>query len=174
MSFWYHYFSTILSVQFHHNPSGSLWPQTTRTLHPSSSSQGPVLSRWGEKENKGRGAGYGGWWWGIAGWSKDKETLWDISKLFHGFFRVKLQITSYSYIIWGTLKPCSAHSEATMTSKLLCLSLSCLQLIIYEQENFQGRCHELTGPCNNLQEAGVEKVGSILVLCGPWVCLRKR
>uniref|UniRef100_A0A3Q1GST9 Beta-crystallin B2 n=1 Tax=Acanthochromis polyacanthus TaxID=80966 RepID=A0A3Q1GST9_9TELE len=43
------------------------------------------------------------------------------------------------------------------------------RLVIYEQENFQGRCHELTGPCNNLQEAGVEKVGSILVLCGPWV-----
>ncbi|XP_047197203.1 beta-crystallin B2 [Hippoglossus stenolepis] len=42
-------------------------------------------------------------------------------------------------------------------------------LVIYEQENFQGRCHELTGPSNNLQEAGVEKVGSILVLCGPWV-----
>ena len=41
------------------------------------------------------------------------------------------------------------------------------QLVIYEQENFQGRCHELTGPCNNVQEAGVEKVGSILVLCGP-------
>lgn len=41
------------------------------------------------------------------------------------------------------------------------------QLVVYEQENFQGRCHELTGPCNNLQEAGVEKVGSILVLCGP-------
>ncbi|KAK3565863.1 hypothetical protein QTP86_019623, partial [Hemibagrus guttatus] len=40
------------------------------------------------------------------------------------------------------------------------------KLIVYEQENFQGRCHELTGPCNNLQEAGVEKVGSILVLCG--------
>ncbi|XP_054867183.1 beta-crystallin B2 isoform X2 [Amphiprion ocellaris] len=46
---------------------------------------------------------------------------------------------------------------------------SAFKLIIYEQENFQGRCHELTGPCNNLQEAGVEKVGSILVLCGPWV-----
>ncbi|KAG7331962.1 hypothetical protein KOW79_003796 [Hemibagrus wyckioides] len=46
---------------------------------------------------------------------------------------------------------------------------STFKLIVYEQENFQGRCHELTGPCNNLQEAGVEKVGSILVLCGPWV-----
>lgn len=41
------------------------------------------------------------------------------------------------------------------------------QLVIYEQENFQGHCQELTAACNNLQEAGVEKVGSILVLCGP-------
>ncbi|XP_051509041.1 beta-crystallin B2-like [Myxocyprinus asiaticus] len=46
---------------------------------------------------------------------------------------------------------------------------SAFKLVIYEQENFQGRCHELTGPHNNLQEAGMEKVGSILVLCGPWV-----
>ncbi|KAI2661497.1 Beta-crystallin B2 [Labeo rohita] len=43
------------------------------------------------------------------------------------------------------------------------------KLVIYEQENFQGRCHELTGPCNNIQEADVAKVGSVLVLCGPWV-----
>uniref|UniRef100_A0A8C0YHY7 Beta-crystallin B2 n=2 Tax=Cyprinus carpio TaxID=7962 RepID=A0A8C0YHY7_CYPCA len=43
------------------------------------------------------------------------------------------------------------------------------KLVIYEQENFQGRCHELTEPCNNIQEADVAKVGSILVLCGPWV-----
>uniref|UniRef100_A0A3Q0SL01 Beta-crystallin B2 n=1 Tax=Amphilophus citrinellus TaxID=61819 RepID=A0A3Q0SL01_AMPCI len=35
---------------------------------------------------------------------------------------------------------------------------SAFKLVIYEQENFQGRCHELTGPCNNLQEAGVDKV----------------
>lgn len=44
---------------------------------------------------------------------------------------------------------------------------SCPQLVIYEQENFQGRCHELTAACNNLQESGLDKVGSILVLCGP-------
>ncbi|XP_063050813.1 beta-crystallin B2 [Engraulis encrasicolus] len=50
---------------------------------------------------------------------------------------------------------------------------SAFKLIIYEQENFQGQCHELTGPCNNLEEAGVEKVGSILVLCGPWVGYEK-
>ncbi|MGH0174249.1 UNVERIFIED_CONTAM: hypothetical protein FKN15_067504 [Acipenser sinensis] len=37
------------------------------------------------------------------------------------------------------------------------------------KENFQGRCHELTGPCPDLREFGVEKVGSILVQSGPWV-----
>ncbi|XP_061117217.1 beta-crystallin B2 [Conger conger] len=47
--------------------------------------------------------------------------------------------------------------------------ITAFKLVIYEQENFQGRCHELTAACNQLQEAGVEKVGSILVHCGPWV-----
>ncbi|KPP68417.1 beta-crystallin B2-like [Scleropages formosus] len=47
------------------------------------------------------------------------------------------------------------------------------KLVIYEQENFQGRCHELSGLCTDLQEAGVEKVESILVLCGPWVGYEK-
>ncbi|KAF5880036.1 beta-crystallin B2 [Clarias magur] len=62
-----------------------------------------------------------------------------------------------------------ASDHQNPTSKQQNPASSSFKLIIYEQENFQGRCHELTGPCNNLQEAGVEKVGSILVLCGPWV-----
>lgn len=41
------------------------------------------------------------------------------------------------------------------------------QLVIYDQENFQGCCHELTASCSNLKDSGLEKVGSILVLCGP-------
>ncbi|XP_030631646.1 beta-crystallin B2-like isoform X2 [Chanos chanos] len=40
---------------------------------------------------------------------------------------------------------------------------------IYERENFQGQCHELTGACPNLQELGIERVGSIIVHSGPWV-----
>ncbi|XP_071672273.1 beta-crystallin B2 isoform X2 [Patagioenas fasciata] len=44
-----------------------------------------------------------------------------------------------------------------------------VQIAIFEQENFQGRCHELSGACHNLKEAGVDKVGSILVHSGPWV-----
>ncbi|KAL9834409.1 beta-crystallin B2 [Geothlypis trichas] len=43
------------------------------------------------------------------------------------------------------------------------------KIAIFEQENFQGRCHELSGACPNLKEAGVDKVGSILVHSGPWV-----
>lgn len=43
------------------------------------------------------------------------------------------------------------------------------QIAIFEQENFQGRCHELSGACPNLKEAGVDKVGSILVHSGPYV-----
>ncbi|KAM5192431.1 beta-crystallin B2 [Mantella aurantiaca] len=43
------------------------------------------------------------------------------------------------------------------------------KIVLFEQENFQGRCHELSGPCTSLKEAGMEKVGSILVHSGPWV-----
>ncbi|XP_043835492.1 beta-crystallin B2 [Dromiciops gliroides] len=42
-------------------------------------------------------------------------------------------------------------------------------IVIFEQENFQGRSHELSGPCSNLKETGMEKAASILVQSGPWV-----
>lgn len=48
-------------------------------------------------------------------------------------------------------------------------SLFLLQIIIFEQENFQGHSHELNGPCPNLKETGVEKAGSVLVQAGPYV-----
>lgn len=48
-------------------------------------------------------------------------------------------------------------------------SLLLLQIIIFEQENFQGHSHELNGPCPNLKETGVEKAGSVLVQAGPYV-----
>uniref|UniRef100_A0A8C0GNH6 Beta-crystallin B2 n=1 Tax=Chelonoidis abingdonii TaxID=106734 RepID=A0A8C0GNH6_CHEAB len=43
------------------------------------------------------------------------------------------------------------------------------KIVVFEQENFQGRCHELNAACSNLKESGMEKVGSILVHSGPWV-----
>lgn len=48
-------------------------------------------------------------------------------------------------------------------------TLLLLQIIIFEQENFQGHSHELSGPCPNLKETGVEKAGSVLVQAGPYV-----
>ncbi|XP_023617838.1 beta-crystallin B2 [Myotis lucifugus] len=43
------------------------------------------------------------------------------------------------------------------------------KIIIFEQENFQGRSQELSGPCPNLKETGMDKAGSVLVQAGPWV-----
>ncbi|XP_074057053.1 beta-crystallin B2 [Macrotis lagotis] len=43
------------------------------------------------------------------------------------------------------------------------------KIVIFEQENFQGRSHELNGPCANLKDTGMEKAASILVQSGPWV-----
>uniref|UniRef100_A0A8C6QDK4 Beta-crystallin B2 n=1 Tax=Nannospalax galili TaxID=1026970 RepID=A0A8C6QDK4_NANGA len=43
------------------------------------------------------------------------------------------------------------------------------KVIIFEQENFQGHSHELSGPCPNLKEMGVEKAASVLVQAGPYV-----
>lgn len=49
------------------------------------------------------------------------------------------------------------------------LTFRCFQIIIFEQENFQGHSHELSGPCPNLKETGVGKAGSVLVQAGPYV-----
>ncbi|XP_069788943.1 beta-crystallin B2-like [Narcine bancroftii] len=42
-------------------------------------------------------------------------------------------------------------------------------IVLFEQENFQGRFHELNSPCPNLKEAGLGKVGSLVVHSGPWI-----
>ncbi|XP_059498732.1 beta-crystallin B1-like isoform X1 [Stegostoma tigrinum] len=44
---------------------------------------------------------------------------------------------------------------------------------IFEQENFQGRCVEVTGECMNVCDMGFERVGSVRVDCGPWVVYDK-
>ncbi|KAE8292520.1 Beta-crystallin B2 Beta-B2 crystallin Beta-crystallin Bp [Larimichthys crocea] len=87
---------------------------------------------------------------------------------------VYIELVVPSQTHWHTLsRPCRSDHYGHRTQKPATqqqqAGVSSFALVIYEQENFQGRCHELTGPSNNLQEAGVEKVGSILVLCGPWV-----
>ncbi|XP_055003460.1 beta-crystallin B2 isoform X1 [Sorex araneus] len=43
------------------------------------------------------------------------------------------------------------------------------KIVVFEQENFQGRSQELSGPCPSLKETGLDKAGSVLVQAGPWV-----
>lgn len=106
-----------------------------------------------------------GWkcWFVLAGWLKatDMRVLGDSAR-------------SGLQQMWGWAEPVVGdsvcpprrgagggvpHSEAP----------ALFQIAIFEQENFQGRCHELSGACPNLKEAGVDKVGSILVHSGPYV-----
>lgn len=42
-----------------------------------------------------------------------------------------------------------------------------LQLVVFEQENFQGRRVEFSGECLNLGDRGFDRVRSLIVLSGP-------
>lgn len=44
---------------------------------------------------------------------------------------------------------------------------SLLQLVVFEQENFQGRRVEFSGECLNLGDRGFERVRSLIVTSGP-------
>lgn len=43
----------------------------------------------------------------------------------------------------------------------------CPQIIVFEQENFQGRQMEFTAECLNLADCGFERVRSVIVSSGP-------
>ncbi|XP_048411643.1 beta-crystallin B2-like [Stegostoma tigrinum] len=60
-------------------------------------------------------------------------------------------------------------SEQNPTPKQHPTSTAGHKITLYEQENFQGLFHEVTGPCPNLKETGLGKVGSLVVHTGPWV-----
>lgn len=42
-----------------------------------------------------------------------------------------------------------------------------IQMCVYDQENFQGRCIEITGESLNVCDMGMDKVRSLRVECGP-------
>uniref|UniRef100_A0A672IC32 Beta/gamma crystallin 'Greek key' domain-containing protein n=1 Tax=Salarias fasciatus TaxID=181472 RepID=A0A672IC32_SALFA len=48
------------------------------------------------------------------------------------------------------------------------LALS-LQVTVFEQEHFQGKCLEFTSECCNIQECGLDNIRSIRVESGAWV-----
>ncbi|XP_048852352.1 beta-crystallin B1-like isoform X2 [Brienomyrus brachyistius] len=43
------------------------------------------------------------------------------------------------------------------------------KMCIFDQENFQGRCMEITGECMSVCQAGFDRVRSLRVHCGPFV-----
>lgn len=40
-------------------------------------------------------------------------------------------------------------------------------MCVYDQENFQGRCIEITAECVNVCDMGMDRVRSLRVECGP-------
>ncbi|KAK2121293.1 Beta-crystallin B1 [Saguinus oedipus] len=47
------------------------------------------------------------------------------------------------------------------------------RLVVFEQENFQGRRVEFSGECSNLGDRGIDRVRSIIVSSGPWVAFEQ-
>ncbi|KGL96596.1 Beta-crystallin B1 [Charadrius vociferus] len=48
-------------------------------------------------------------------------------------------------------------------------STEAFRIIVFEQENFQGRQMEFTTECLNLGDRGFDRVRSVIVTSGPWV-----
>ncbi|NWS67937.1 CRBB1 protein, partial [Crotophaga sulcirostris] len=48
-------------------------------------------------------------------------------------------------------------------------STEAFRIIVFEQENFQGRQMEFTTECPNLGDRGFDRVRSVIVISGPWV-----
>ncbi|XP_004479143.1 beta-crystallin B1 [Dasypus novemcinctus] len=47
------------------------------------------------------------------------------------------------------------------------------RLVVFEQENFQGRRMEFSGECLNLGDRGFDRVRSVIVSAGPWVAFEQ-
>ncbi|XP_046944087.1 beta-crystallin B1 isoform X1 [Lynx rufus] len=48
-----------------------------------------------------------------------------------------------------------------------------IRLVVFEQENFQGRRVEFSGECLNLADRGFDRVRSLIVTSGPWVAFEQ-
>ncbi|XP_041084925.1 beta-crystallin B1 [Polyodon spathula] len=69
----------------------------------------------------------------------------------------------------GTTAPNPA-SKATKTGER---SMGSYKIIVYEQENFQGRYMEFQNECVNLSDHGFDRVRSVRIECGPWVAFEQ-
>lgn len=78
------------------------------------------------------------------------------------------QILFFSVYMW-----CCIHMRASAVCCFFCLFFTCLcfprQIIVFDEECFQGRRHEFTSECCNVMEFGFETVRSLRVESGAWV-----
>uniref|UniRef100_A0A8D0JIW8 Beta-crystallin B1 n=1 Tax=Sus scrofa TaxID=9823 RepID=A0A8D0JIW8_PIG len=72
---------------------------------------------------------------------------------------------------WGV---CQARNRRKESKKAGWFSSSVpVKLVVFEQENFQGRRVEFSGECLNLGDRGFDRVRSIIVTSGPWVAFEQ-
>ncbi|XP_043924216.1 beta-crystallin B1 [Protopterus annectens] len=64
----------------------------------------------------------------------------------------------------------AATSKAPKAGEPVMMSF---RIIIFEQENFQGRRMEFMNECVNLCDRGFDRVRSVIVECGPWVAFEQ-
>ncbi|KAM5200517.1 beta-crystallin B1 [Hipposideros larvatus] len=72
--------------------------------------------------------------------------------------------------------PGSALAPASMpvpTAQVADLPPGSYRLVVFEQENFQGRRVEFSGECLNLGDHGFDRVRSLIVTSGPWVAFEQ-
>ncbi|KAK1160053.1 beta-crystallin B1-like [Acipenser oxyrinchus oxyrinchus] len=82
---------------------------------------------------------------------------------------LKMSQTPKSAASQGTPAPNPA-SKATKTGEP---SMGSYKMIVYEQENFQGRHMEFQNECVNLCDRGFDRVRSVRIECGPWVAFEQ-
>ncbi|XP_008576510.1 PREDICTED: beta-crystallin B1 [Galeopterus variegatus] len=64
-------------------------------------------------------------------------------------------------------------SAPTPSAKAGDLPPGSYRLVVFEQENFQGRRMEFSGECPNLGDRGFDRVRSLIVTSGPWVAFEQ-
>ncbi|KAF0037978.1 hypothetical protein F2P81_010852 [Scophthalmus maximus] len=66
-------------------------------------------------------------------------------------------------------KSASQTDGKAAQNKMSEIGMMSYKMCVYDQENFQGRCIEITGECMNVSDVGMDRVRSLRVDCGPFV-----
>ncbi|XP_042372850.1 beta-crystallin B1-like, partial [Plectropomus leopardus] len=64
----------------------------------------------------------------------------------------------------------AASSKATKTGEP---GMGSFRIMLFDQENFQGRMIEIQNECMNVCDRGIDRVRSIIVECGPFVAFEQ-